>query len=63
MAARSDATRDRRRQILEAALACFNEVGYAKTTIALIRERAGRFEHLEFYGHLRDPVLRRAKEI
>ena len=41
MAARSDATRDRRRQILDAALACFNEVGFANTTIAQIREGAG----------------------
>jgi AcrR family transcriptional regulator len=32
---------DTRSQILEAALACFTELGYEQTTIALIRERSG----------------------
>jgi AcrR family transcriptional regulator len=40
-AARADATRRRRQAILDAALACFSDVGYDQTTLADIRRRAG----------------------
>jgi AcrR family transcriptional regulator len=40
-AARADATRRRRHAILDAALACFSDVGYDQTTMADIRRRAG----------------------
>jgi AcrR family transcriptional regulator len=38
---RADATRRRRQAILDAALACFSDVGYDQTTLADIRQRAG----------------------
>jgi AcrR family transcriptional regulator len=38
---RAEATRRRRQAILDAALACFSEVGYEQTTLADIRHRAG----------------------
>lgn len=38
---RADASRDRRRSILDAALECFSTMGYEQTTLADIRERAG----------------------
>ena len=38
---RAEDTRERRRQILQAALDCFDAVGYEKTTLADIRDRAG----------------------
>lgn len=38
---RSDDTRQRRREILDAALDCFGAYGYEKTTLAEIRDRSG----------------------
>src|SRR5262245_6457081 len=38
---RDDATSQRRRAILDAALACFSTMGYDQTTLADIRQRAG----------------------
>jgi AcrR family transcriptional regulator len=38
---RAERTEQRKREIILAALACFNERGYSETTMSLIRERAG----------------------
>lgn len=38
---RSEVTEDRRREILAAALECFGRLGYEKTTVSDVREKAG----------------------
>ncbi|MGD8862917.1 MAG: TetR/AcrR family transcriptional regulator [Myxococcales bacterium] len=54
---RRDATRQRRRQILDAALECFASRGYGATTMAHIRDRAGAstgsiYHHFKSKDHL-----------
>jgi AcrR family transcriptional regulator len=54
---RRNATRQRRRQILDAALECFATQGYGATTMAHIRERAGAstgsiYHHFKSKDHL-----------